>query len=93
MQFSKLIPQYIAASNYGAILGMFMIPAVATGMDKIPLTVSFIKILPKYGYRSQNSLIHTILADYRCSYCNCWICPIDLHASQAENATYICSSH
>jgi hypothetical protein len=33
------VSQFVA-SNYGAILGMFMMPAIATGMDKIPLTVS-----------------------------------------------------
>lgn len=33
---------YIKASNYGAILGMFMIPNLATSLDRIPMVVHIV---------------------------------------------------
>ncbi|KAG2173309.1 hypothetical protein INT43_004683 [Umbelopsis isabellina] len=38
------------ASNYGAILGMFMIPAVATGKDNIPLTLIIVAGIATAGF-------------------------------------------
>ncbi|CAO3665148.1 unnamed protein product [Umbelopsis vinacea] len=38
------------ASNYGAILGMFMMPAIATGMDKIPLTLIVVAVISSVAF-------------------------------------------
>ncbi|KAG2177678.1 hypothetical protein INT44_008192 [Umbelopsis vinacea] len=38
------------ASNYGAILGMFVMPAIATGMDKIPLTLIVVAIFASVAF-------------------------------------------